>query len=388
MHTVKITDCIQRRTLKWSACDTSTLPAWVAETDFALAPPVAAALHAAIDIADVGYPPKDGDSPLGSLWSDHFDARFELRIRADEVFSLPGAVTGLYAAIMAFTARGEGVVVTPPVYKPFLEAPVELGRRRLDVPLVMSAGGTALDLNGLAAAFADGGRLLLLCHPHNPTGAVFDPAELKELGRLAAAHGTVVVSDEVHAPLISASSMFVPYAKAADAAADAVTLVSMSKAFSFAGLKCGAAHVGRNVRDRWVAVPRRLRSGCGLLGQIATEAALSPAGQAWLATLNVHLDEQRDLLAARLPAVLPGARLLRPDAGYLAWLDLREAGLGDVPAETLLQRGVRLSAGEEFGPGGEGHARLNFATSTELLHLILDRLADHPADEGITRAHP
>ena len=87
------------------------------------------------------------------------------------------------------------------------------------------------------------------------------------------------------------------------------------------------------------------------------------------------LRRQRDLLATRLSAELPEVRFAIPEATYLAWLDFRELGLGDDPAEAILERGrVALSHGHEFGEGGKGFARLNFATSREILDEIIDRI--------------
>ena len=73
---------------------------------------------------------------------------------------------------------------------------------------------------------------------------------------------------------------------------------------------------------------------------------------------------------------MPAVGYAPPQAGYLAWLDCRELELGDDPAATFLERGrVGLSPGPQFGTGGAGHARLNFATSPELLAEIVERMA-------------
>lgn len=376
MFEIEQADCIQRLTLKWNGQPVDVLPAWVAETDFSLAPPVAEALHRAVANADVGYPPRDLDSPLSPAWASHLDEVYGWMARPEQVYALPGVVLGLYAAVQAFSAPGEQVVVTPPIYAPFADAIDEQGRRRVDVPLIRAGKDEAfrLDLDGLHAAFAAGARLMLLCHPHNPTGTVFPRETLAELGRLADAHGVVVVSDEVHAPMPRADVEVIPYAVAVDHPERTVGMVSMSKAFSFAGLKCGAAVVGDAVAPGWTAVPRRLRSGPGLLGVLATMAALGNEGQAWLAAMRDHLDEQVDRLATELPDVLPGTRVHRPDAGYLVWVDLRATAIADDAAARMLAAGVRVADGDSFGNGGAGHVRVNVATSTSILTRIIDRM--------------
>jgi cystathionine beta-lyase len=64
-----------------------------------------------------------------------------------------------------------------------------------------------------------------------------------------------------------------------------------------------------------------------------------------------------------------------PEATYLAWLDCRALGLGPDPAAALRERGrVALSPGPDFGAGGAGHARLNFATSPQILRQAVERM--------------
>ena len=72
---------------------------------------------------------------------------------------------------------------------------------------------------------------------------------------------------------------------------------------------------------------------------------------------------------------MPAIRYLVPDATYLAWLDCRDLGLGDDPAEEFRRRGVELSPGPAFGTEGLGFARLNFATSAPVLEQVVDAMA-------------
>jgi len=73
---------------------------------------------------------------------------------------------------------------------------------------------------------------------------------------------------------------------------------------------------------------------------------------------------------------LPQIRYRPPQATYLSWLDCRDLGLGDNPAEVFMSRGkVALNSGLDFGVEGTGYVRLNFATSPEMLAMIVERMA-------------
>jgi cystathionine beta-lyase len=99
-------------------------------------------------------------------------------------------------------------------------------------------------------------------------------------------------------------------------------------------------------------------------------------GEAWLATVMAYLDRNRRTVAAW--AAEHGLGHHMPEATYLAWLDCRHLGLPEEtkPHQHFLDRArVALSNGADFGTPGQGHVRLNFATSAEVLDEILGRLA-------------
>jgi len=193
------------------------------------------------------------------------------------------------------------------------------------------------------------------------------------LARIAAARGTVVVSDEVHAPVTYDGADFCSYATVAGPE-NCVVLVSMSKAMSFAGLLCGAAIVGHTLREEWLAIPRRMRSGPSLLGVLATDAALEPPAQEWLHQMVALLDGHRNRLATTLDNAFPGVVHRRPEAGYLYWADFADTAIADDPVAALAAAGLRVETGSYFGADFAGHVRINFGTSNEIFTQVLDRL--------------
>lgn len=149
---------------------------------------------------------------------------------------MPGVVVGLYAAVAAFTAPGQGVLTQVPIYPPFLAAIRDQRRTVLANPLRETPEGYRLDLAGLERlAFAT--RLLLFCHPHNPTGRVFGEEELAALAQIARRHDLIVVSDELHAPL-TYEKPHVPLARFLPERT--LTLVGPGKTYNLAGLPIGA----------------------------------------------------------------------------------------------------------------------------------------------------
>jgi cystathionine beta-lyase len=364
-----------RHSAKWVKYPHDVLPAWVAETDFALALPIREALLAAVSRDDTGYADA---TKLGGSFSRFAESRFAWEVDPARVRLVADVMSAVAELLRALTEPDEAVVVNPPVYPPFFSVPREVGRRVVEVPLAARDGGWGLDLDGLERAFADGARAYLLSHPHNPTGTSFGRAELEAVGALAERHGVTVISDEVHAPMTMPGAVHSPFVAAGGAnAAVGIVVTSASKAWNIAGLKCAViVSASAEMHDRLdERLPSHVPYHAGHLGVLASLAAFDH-GAEWLDALVRHLDRNRRLLGKLLAERLPTVRHTAPQAGFLAWLDCRELGLGDDPAATFLERGrVALTSGPTFGEQGRGYARLNIGTSSSLVEEAVSRIA-------------
>jgi cystathionine beta-lyase len=283
---------------------------------------------------------------------------------------------GVQEILRAVTSPGDRVLLTPPVYLSFYPWIRELGLEPDDVPVLDQDRGGRLDLEGMERSLAGGTKVVLLCSPHNPLGMVTPREDLATVAELARAHGALVISDEIHAPLVHPGSaqQFVPFLAVSDAAREVgIALQSPSKAWNLAGLKLAVGVVAD--RSRWPeGMPGGLDWGAGILGQYAAVAAWTD-GRAWLQVVRREVQERAAQLEGLLTEHLPEVRYHRPSASYLAWLDCRELGLGDDPSAAFLERGrVLLSPGPAFGPGGAGFARLNIGTSPQLMTEAVRRM--------------
>jgi cysteine-S-conjugate beta-lyase len=362
----------KRTSVKWSLFGPDVLPAWVAEMDFALAAPVKQALREAIDLDDTGYAHPEA-SGLAGAFSGFSGRRFGWKPDPDRVVAVADVVGGLRSLLRALASPGDRVVVTPPVYHPFFSLVTEAGCDVAEAPLSPSG---ELDLDRIESEFRAGAAAMLLCSPHNPTGRVVPEADQKELARLAERHGVWILSDEIHAPLALDGARHRPFLTVSDeAAARGICVTSASKAFNLAGLSC--AVIATESAGAAKAVERLAHGDRhpSHLGVIASAAAFE-SGDGWLDSVLHRLSLNRSLLGELLDSRAPGVRWTPPEAGYLAWLDCRETGLGPDPALGILERGsVALSSGPQFGRGGTGFCRLNFGTAPELIEAAVDGVA-------------
>jgi cystathionine beta-lyase len=375
-------DALRRRqSAKWRMHEADVLPLSIAETDFELAPPVAAALRRAVADSDTGYA---GSSPeLAEAYAGFAAAAWGWTVDPAQVTAVTDVGVGAVELLRSLSPRR--VIVSSPVYPPFFDWVAETRTPLVDVPLRRATGrcgtgrcGTgrwSLDLDRLTATLG-AGDVYLLCNPHNPVGTAHSEPELRALVDAAATRGAAIVSDEIHAPLALPGSRVTPVLTVPGASDVAYTLASASKAWNLAGLKCAMVVTGSPATAaRAAALPPDTRWRVGHLGVLAATAAFA-SGRPWLAELTATLGLRRTWLEEVLPERLPGLPWIAPEAGYLAWLDCSAFGSGTAAASRLLSRArVAVEAGERFGAGGAGHIRVNFATSEEILRLAIDRIA-------------
>ncbi len=354
------------------------IPMWVADMDFPAPPGVTAALTAEIERATHGYYADTGS--WAAALADWMKRRHGLQVDPAWVSPTPGIVSGLGLILQAVTAPGDEVVVFPPAYHAFRKIIKANERNILDAQLVPIQGRYAMDLDALRGRLTPRTKVVFFCSPHNPGGTVWTADEIRALASLCAEHDLILVSDEIHCDLVFGGAQHTPTMIAAPEIADRlITCVAATKTFNLAG-----AHVGACVTSN-ADLKRRLdariaASGLGSyngFGMIATEAAWR-TGEAWLDALLPYLAKSRDLFDRRIEAAAPGARSMRLDGTYLAWVDFSGTDLkpDDVAARVAKRARIYASPGEQFGPGGENWLRFNFATPRPILDEALERLED------------
>lgn len=364
-----------RGTRKWTQYGDDVLPLWVAESDFPTAPAVKDAIRGAVANETFGYTPAPQAQVLPKVLADFYESRYGWHPDEDKIFPVPDVVRGILLAIMYFT---EGDVIVPvPAYHPFLEVAETAGRNKVEVG---STGG--LDLMEVEAAFRNGAGSIIITNPFNPGGWIFEEEELDQICAIARRYNGRVLVDEIHAPLVYDGRHVCAAKNNPDVC---ITVTATSKAWNVAGLKCAQMIFSNDADvDTFQGLTGVAKDGTGTLGIVAAEACYRD-GVEFLDEEVELLRRNRDWLVETLPEKIPGIRFEVPKATYLMFLDFSGTALTTQhPAAYLRTHAkVALNEGASFGPGGEHKARLNFATSPEILREAVDRIA--AAIEGIRR---
>jgi len=369
---------IERRdtdSIKWKKFGDDVIPMWVADMDFVSAEPVIQALRQRVDHGIFGY--GVARDALRVVIRERLERLYQWRIEDEELLFSPGLVTGLNVAYQAYAGPGDGVLIQPPVYFHFIKDPAWHGRVVNDPRLVENGDTYEIDFDRFEKSITPRTKLFVLCNPHNPAARVYTRKELEQMAEICLRHRLIICSDEIHCDLLYPGYRHIPIAALSPEVADStVTLMAPSKTYNLAGLQCGIIITkNRALQEAWKKTSFGIVPHVNIMGHVAALAAFKH-GQEWLEQVLAYLKDNRDFLSQYITQNLPGVRMFKMEATYLAWLDCRRTGIPDHPAEFFLREArVGLNDGSEFGKGGDGFVRLNFACPRRTLREALDRMA-------------
>lgn len=351
------------------------LPLWVADMDFKTPDFIVDAIKKRTEHEIFGYTFR-GESYHQSI-VNWLKRRHNWEIKPDWISFSPGVVAGLTMAIEALSKPGDGVILQPPVYFPFFDSVKGTGRQMIENPLKLENGRYYFDLEDLKSKITPTTRLLLLSNPHNPGGMAWNAEELTALAQICIENKILIISDEIHSDLIFDGFRHTPLAGISEEIAqNCVICMAPSKTFNTAGLTTSFLIIPN--KRHFVAYERVMRLPHLHMGNIFGTAALEAAftyGDEWLAQLLRYLQDNYEVLEQFFRDNLPKVKVMRPESTFLIWIDFSAFGLKDeVLNQKLIDGGVGLNRGVQFGKEGSGYMRMNIGCPRSVLMEALLRI--------------
>ena len=359
----------------------------VADMEFASAPPVVQAVERAAALGAYGYT---------EVFDDFRSAAREWQLRehewdpgAESVRFFPRIVQCVAAlchhVLPPLLGHRPRIMTLIPAYGPILEVVERSGCELIRVPLRLEDGNARMD-RALVEDALERADLLLWCNPHNPCGRVWRTEELEFIGRAALEHGTMVLSDDIHADFTRPGrTPYTPLARAVPPLWDSGRLIqcaSPGKTFNTAGLEAAAVFAPGALGDHLEAAKRSM--GLHNPNYFAIPAAIAAwtRGQGWVADLRRYINGNLRFAVETLHGQLPRAVVTDPDGTYLIWIDARHylPHCDSLTAACGTAR-VAVSPGEDFGDEYAGWFRVNAALPRVELEAGLHRLVNaltHP----------
>lgn len=356
------------------------IPMMIADMDFKTAQPVIDAMHRVADFGMFGYTADWAEPAYAQAVTGWFSRRFGWQFSPQDVIYSNGTIEALNCAVQTFSNVGDGVILCRPVYGHFTQAiEDECHRKVVDCHLRNDGSGYyTMDYEDLEKKCADPrNRIFVLCSPHNPTGRVWTPEELRRAAQICQKHHVLLISDEVHCDIVRAGVRHYPLPTVVEDHSNIITLTAVNKTFNLAGLQCSNAIITDPfLRERF---KNAFGMRCPTPFAIAALIAAYNEGEEWLEQANAYIDDNLDFALDFLQQHLPWVKAWRPEGTYVLWLDLSASGLSDaeIHARIYDQALVMLQDGTDHDPEkGQCWQRMCMPCARSVLQEALERIAD------------
>jgi aspartate/methionine/tyrosine aminotransferase len=280
-----------------------------------------------------------------------------------EILVTTGATLGIHAALTALLDEGDEVLLPDPIYDAYQSPILLCGGRVRSVRSVIDNGRFVLHPDAIEAALTPASRVLLLNTPWNPVGTVLREDELRAIGDIVVRRNLVLISDEIYEAITYDGARHISPAV-------------LSKTYAMTGWRVGyCAAPAPIIQSMLLALQQSSRGPATFVQDAATTALTS--SQACVDQMRDEYARRRQLILSSL-AGIPGVRVLPPEGGFFAMLDVRQK---TVPSDEIRRRllhdtGVAVVDGAAYGPGGEGTLRVSFGSGGNALTRGLALLGD------------
>lgn len=358
--------------------DKDTIPVFTADMDFRCAKPIQDALQKVVDHNIYGYTHHTAceHEEYFQVIINWFKENRQWEIKPEEIIYVNGTVEAVKLAILAFTNEGEGVLINRPIYTPFTGKILETNRVVVNSSLVNNDGYYTVDFEDFEKKVADENtKLMILCHPHNPTGRIWTDNELKKMTELCKKNNVIIIADEIHGDLVRKGQAFHPLETVVDYDG-IVTCTAVNKTFNLAGLHATNVIIKNSqLREKFQ------KTASVILPNIFTISAVIAAyteGKEWLNQVNEYIDGNIDWVLSFLKERMPKVKCFRPEGTYIMWMDFQEYGLTaeEIHKKIYIDANVVLEGGLMFDPeNGAGFERICVPTSRKVIQEVFERIA-------------
>lgn len=351
----------------------------IGQPDFKTPKHIAKAACDAIRNGVTGYSPAPGYPKLRQAIADFYIKHKHVHTNMNEVVVVPGGKPVMFYTMLMLIDPGDEVIIPDPGFPIYNSCVRFAGGVPVPIPL-LERDEFRYDLDFLKEAITPKTKLIILNSPSNPTGGVFDEADLKEIADLLRERPDIyILSDEIYDRLVYDSDI-APSIAALDEFKDrTIILNGFSKAYAMTGWRLGYGIMNEELAGKMELLMINSNSCAASFTQIAAIEALC-SSQKPVEMMKKSFRERRDNMVSALCAI-PGMSCVKPKGAFYVFPNIKSYGLTsyDFCDRLLSEAGVAAAWGSSFGAHGEGYIRLSYANSSDNLKEAVERIADFTA---------
>ena len=325
-----------------------------------------------LDVPNHRYPETDGLPEFRKAVADWYKSRFGIVVDSNkEVLPLIGAKEGIGHASLCFINPGDIALVPDPGYPVYSVGTWFAGGECHWMPLI-EENGWLPDLSSIPADVAKRAKVMWLNYPNNPTGAVADVGYFKEVIEFAKAHDIAVMHDACYTEVAYDGYKPLSFLEISGAMEVGLEFHSLSKSYNMTGWRVGMAVGNADMIEALMVVKSNLDSGIPNAVQYMGIEAMNITDEE-IDQRNAVYQSRRDRVVQTLNKI--GLEVEPPKASLYVWVRVPNGYTSAEFAELLLEeRDVVVTAGNGYGPSGEGYVRLSLTISESDLNEGLRRI--------------
>lgn len=351
------------------------------EPDFSTPDEIKAVGISAIENNITRYTPAAGTVELRKAVCERMKADCGVEYKPNQVVATSGAKHAVYLALRALVNPGDEVILPAPYWVSYIELIKIMG----GVPVVVTATEAEhfkLTAEKLAAAITPKTKAIILNNPSNPTGMMYNEAELRAIADVCVKNDIYVVCDEIYYGLVYDGQKFTSFPSLSPEVKDLTILINgVSKSYAMTGWRIGYACANDRIAKVMANYVSHSTGSACAISQKASAFALT-APQDKIEEMRKAFEERRNYIVERMNSI-PGVSCIKPEGAFYVMMNLEqligktiqgvEITNDDVFADTFLKKGlVAVVPGSGFG--APNFVRWSYATSMENIKEGLDRL--------------
>jgi aspartate aminotransferase len=375
---------VSAKAAKLKAAGVDVVSFGAGEPDFDTPSFIKEAAKRALDAGATKYTNVEGTPVLRKAVAKWIGDAHGLTIDPSEVIVSSGAKQSIYNVAMALLDDGDEVIIPTPAWVSYNDIVKMAGGKPVNVP-TKAEENFQVHAEDVAKAVTSRTKMILVCSPSNPTGAMYDESTLRALSKIAVEKNLWLMTDDIYRTLIYGDAKFFqPATISPEARAHTIIIDGVSKAFAMTGWRVGFTVAPKAVVDAMATIQGQSTTHAATVAQSAAVAALEgPTDE--LENMRQEFDKRRKVMVARLREI-PGVKCVEPKGAFYAFPDLSAFIGKKTPEGKTIENDVQLcewlleAAKVAVVMGSAFHApgfvRLSYATSMKNVEEGVRRMAE------------
>jgi len=350
----------------------------IGEPDFTTPAPIINSAVEALKAGETHYGPDEGLDELRQIVADKIDKEKGLQFDPQKnIIITTGATEAVFNAIVGLSGPGQGVIIPDPAFGNYYNCCICAGSRPVYAAMKLEGKGRLdfTQLENAAQKSPDPCAFLVLNNPHNPTGAMFDAGDIKQLAEFVLANDLIVISDEIYEDIYYGDEKPLSIASVPGMAERTVLIGGFSKTYAMTGWRLGYAAAPGPLYGPIQKIHQYAVTCAATFSQIGIAGGITQSEKE-VRRMVSELDRRRQYITGRLDE-MKDMSYVEPEGAFYFFINIAASGLDSMrfSRRFLDEQGVAVIPGSTFGPAGEGFIRISYANSLAEIEKGMDRLA-------------